>query len=205
MDEIKGIDLKLFGKRLKELRKSQSLNQTDFGKKVGLKSQMISQYENGEKDIQISTLYKIAKAYDVSTDWLIGSEAETKEGVSQDIQSFKQALETILKLKDYFKSNMNVVGDVNYDVEHDVEIPMCQINITHRFVGDFFKNYEQLENLYKTDVITKEQFQTWVESNLVKASQDYEQQLLKLKSYKEEFKGVTGYTSKIDDEDLKML
>lgn len=61
-----------FGKRLRELRTSEHLTQTEFGAKFNLSKQTISGYENGDNTPSIETLQKFADFFKVSTDYLLG-------------------------------------------------------------------------------------------------------------------------------------
>ena len=52
-------------KKIKALRKSLGLNQSEFGQMVGLKKQSISRYERGDREPNLATIEKIAKALNV--------------------------------------------------------------------------------------------------------------------------------------------
>lgn len=54
-----------------KLRKSKSLSQEELGKKIGLGSNTISQYELGKRNPNIHILKKLAKALDCKIDDLI--------------------------------------------------------------------------------------------------------------------------------------
>ena len=64
----------MFGKRLRELRKKNSLTQAALGKKLGLSPSAIGMYEQGSREPDHYTLLKICDLFDVSTDYLINSE-----------------------------------------------------------------------------------------------------------------------------------
>ena len=61
MEELK----KDFGKRLKELRKSQGLTQEQLAEKIGMDTQNLCKMENGSHFPQTKNLYKIAKVLDI--------------------------------------------------------------------------------------------------------------------------------------------
>lgn len=56
--------------RLKSLRSKLGLNQTQFGKEIGLKQTIIGQMENGTRDITERTILAICRAYCVSEEWM---------------------------------------------------------------------------------------------------------------------------------------
>lgn len=58
--------------RLNILVKAQSRNQHDFSGKTGVDEAIISRILNGKCDPSAETIIKIAKATEVSADWLLG-------------------------------------------------------------------------------------------------------------------------------------
>ncbi len=54
------------GEKIKELRKSEKLNQEEFGKKVGISKNAVWNYENGKREPSLEILTKISKAFDMS-------------------------------------------------------------------------------------------------------------------------------------------
>jgi transcriptional regulator with XRE-family HTH domain len=63
--------LKNFGQRLKSLRMSQGLNQTQFAKMVNLTQAAISQFEDGKRIPSSGALQKISIGLGISLDELI--------------------------------------------------------------------------------------------------------------------------------------
>ncbi len=68
----KELDLKLIGKRLKEFRKSNKLNQVKLANSIGVSKSMISSFERGEYLISTTALYEITDKYKISADYLLG-------------------------------------------------------------------------------------------------------------------------------------
>ncbi len=62
----------MFDERIKELRLSSGMNQVEFGKKIGVSKQCVSNWENGNILPSIEMLVRIATAFSVSTDYLLG-------------------------------------------------------------------------------------------------------------------------------------
>lgn len=71
-DNKKRIDLKLSGKRLKEIRKEHKHTQDYIGKKLDIDRSLISKYENGENVISTTFLIEYNKLYNISCDYLLG-------------------------------------------------------------------------------------------------------------------------------------
>lgn len=64
--------MKKFNERLKELRESKNLTQTQLAKDLFIDQRSISFYEIGKYEPNLDTLIKIAKYFEVSTDYLLG-------------------------------------------------------------------------------------------------------------------------------------
>ncbi len=62
----------MFGQRLKELRVSLGMNQVQFGKRLNITKQSVSNWENGNIQPSVDMLTKIAVEFSVSSDYLLG-------------------------------------------------------------------------------------------------------------------------------------
>ncbi len=62
----------VFAERLRELRTKERANQKEFAARIGISAATLSAYENGSKSPVIATAAQIAKACDVSLNWLCG-------------------------------------------------------------------------------------------------------------------------------------
>ena len=63
---------KVFGERLRILRKDLNLSQADLGKVLDLSCTAISQYESETRFPDCETLIKISNYFDISLDYLFG-------------------------------------------------------------------------------------------------------------------------------------
>lgn len=73
--------------RLKEIRKANKLNQTEFAKKFNISQQTISNWENGVTDIDIESLTAISKTFNLTIDYILG---ETEDAI--DISKIKNIM-----------------------------------------------------------------------------------------------------------------
>ena len=64
------------GKRIRFFRKSLGLNQTDFGKPLGLKQAIIGQYETGVRNIPDRNIDILCKSYNINKNWLLTGQGE---------------------------------------------------------------------------------------------------------------------------------
>lgn len=61
----------MYLKRLKDLREDNDLTQKEIASILNMKQQQYSRYENGEYELPLSCLIKLAKYYNVSTDYIL--------------------------------------------------------------------------------------------------------------------------------------
>ncbi|MGW8894278.1 helix-turn-helix domain-containing protein [Bacillus subtilis] len=99
MDDIK----MTLGQRLKEARlKAGYKSQTEAAKKLGITSQVLSNYEGGRRDPDTQTLKALAELYNVSADYLLGTEkkkpSKLDESINEAIEELKKE-ETLLLMR----------------------------------------------------------------------------------------------------------
>lgn len=58
-------------KRLKQLRKYLDLTQSEFGEKIGVKGNTVTNYENGRRALSEQTIKSICREFNVSYVWLV--------------------------------------------------------------------------------------------------------------------------------------
>src|SRR5690625_6544582 len=63
---------KPISKKLKELREEKGYLQKFVADKIGVRSNTLSGYENGNRYPDLDMILKLAELYDVSTDYLLG-------------------------------------------------------------------------------------------------------------------------------------
>lgn len=64
--------MKIFGKRLREVRKSKKLTQKELADILGIKRNTYSDWENGKTEPSFEILVKLPDLLEVSLDWLFG-------------------------------------------------------------------------------------------------------------------------------------
>jgi len=72
----------MFEERIKQVRASLGMNQVQFGRKLFVTKQCISNWENGNIQPSIDMLIKICTTFSVSADYLLGLSAECTLDVS---------------------------------------------------------------------------------------------------------------------------
>lgn len=66
----------MFKERLKELRKLNGITQKELAEHLGFTHVAVVKWENGQREPDFSTVVKIAKFFNVSTDYLLGKTDE---------------------------------------------------------------------------------------------------------------------------------
>ena len=64
--------------RLKDLREDLDMTQADVAKRLYIKQNTYSQYENGQRGLPVVVLIKLAKLFETSTDYILSLTDERK-------------------------------------------------------------------------------------------------------------------------------
>lgn len=92
----------MFNERIKELRLSLGINQIEFGKRLNVTKQCVSNWENDNIQPSIDMLMKICNTFSVNADYLLGIDpAETIDISSLNDEEKK----IIFALMTYFQNN----------------------------------------------------------------------------------------------------
>ncbi len=62
------------GKIIKELRSEEGISQRELGNRLGVCNQAVSFWESGQREPDLDMLIKIAKYFQVSVDFLLGTD-----------------------------------------------------------------------------------------------------------------------------------
>ena len=123
--------------KLYELRTSRHLTQKEFAEKVGMNAGVYSRYERGENDIPLSVAAKIARAFDVSIDFIAGY-SKNEQGIAAD-KDEKFIEDTIIK--PYLANN----NDPKEGIRNVVRYLEEQLNTTNKGILEIKKHYN-IEN-----------------------------------------------------------
>jgi len=79
-----------FGERLVYARKKKGLNQKQFAELIGVSSNTLRPWENGNRSPHVSMVRKIVKALEVSEDWLMGNDDNfSMNNITENQQNIK--------------------------------------------------------------------------------------------------------------------
>lgn len=84
-----------FSKRLKALRESAGLNQSQLAEELGVSRGSISYYENGERVPDIDFLYNVSKYFGISFDFLFGEKSGGEKSLEDRISLSSEAIDAI--------------------------------------------------------------------------------------------------------------
>lgn len=105
-------------KRIKELRKSKNLTQTEFGARLGLSGSAITTYEKGIRIPSNAVVTSICREFGVRREWL-----ETGEG-KMELETQSQTLDKIARrysASHTFRAMLDVYAQMDEDGQRAVE------------------------------------------------------------------------------------
>ena len=123
--------------RLKEIRKANSLNQADFGEKIGVTAGAVSRWEAGERGIPDTAILSICREFGVSEEWLRTGVGEmyaprsreqemaalVKSLMADDPESFRSRLVTALLRFDPNGPEWEVLERIYESIAAEAEAP----------------------------------------------------------------------------------
>lgn len=103
--------------RIKELRKSHGLSQTELARETGISNQAVSFYENGKRQPKIETWQRLAKFFNVSVPYIQGLTYTTEQMVRiiHDFYFSGYDPEQAFSVSDDFSNEVNIYIKVNSD------------------------------------------------------------------------------------------
>lgn len=110
------------GDKIKTLRKSMGLTQTELGERVGVKKNAVSKWECGRvEDIPTSTIKALAALFGVPASYLIDDDSEEQPLVNDDeeLTEYLEDLKTRPELRMLFQLSRNATVE---EVEQAVRI-----------------------------------------------------------------------------------
>lgn len=119
----------MIGDIIRELRKEAGYSQTELGNKLNITASAIGMYEQNRRLPDVENLIKLAKIFDVSTDYILGIENNSKNYISKDSK---------------FNSNYNAMKEAFFirfiklynDNKLDYNNEEAFLNLTHKQISD---------------------------------------------------------------------
>lgn len=70
--------------RIKQIRKDSKLTQAEFGERIGVKGNTITNYENGLRNPTAAVILSICREFNINEEWLRTGKGEMSAPLSQD-------------------------------------------------------------------------------------------------------------------------
>ena len=106
------------GERVRAIRKSRRLEQTELAKEMGLSQAIISQYEKGYTEIPLSFLEYFKRKHGVSSDWMIFGTGEMKAAIARNLDGTQ---DKFLKLIKQTQKSLGDIGNQLKMIEKNVK------------------------------------------------------------------------------------
>lgn len=87
----------MFGDILKQLRTSKKMSQKELAERINIAKSVISFYESGDRMPSYEVLIKIARIFNVTTDYLLGIERGRMIDVSELTENDIAAVTTVIE------------------------------------------------------------------------------------------------------------
>lgn len=145
---------KITGERIAKLRKDKGLTQERLANKFNVETSLIGHYERGRK-IPIEMLYKIAKYFGTSTDYLLGLTESKSSKISDVAICSRTGLENKqTKILEILK-NREIIDTINFLIEQEEDVLLGDIppiEATHfnkiqyeKAEQDYYKELKRIE------------------------------------------------------------
>jgi len=100
------------GERLKTVRKSLHLSQTQFGQDLGMKKERVVDLERGKAKLTAEVALKVQEVYAINYNWLMDEEGEMRPSL-EDNEVFQSIPESPYKdLIRWLEKNPDKIGEV---------------------------------------------------------------------------------------------
>ncbi len=151
-----------FSSRIKELRSSLSLTQTEFAEKINTTQATLSSYENTDKTPSLDIVKKIAEVFKVSIDWLLG--LSDVIDVNDIPRTYSDIIRILFKLESANLSNFSISSyhDDYFDEQK------CEISTTDLSIANFITEWIKIKDLHDNKTIDDELYNLWLEKTLKK-------------------------------------
>lgn len=151
-----------FSKRLKELRTSLSLTQSEFASIIGTSQNALSNYEKGERNPSYEIIMAISEQFEVSVDWLLGLSSKKFLGIETYADAFQLLIE--LCSTKYVDKKSSIIFPIFRSDSLDTLFIASEDPNFHTF----FKEFRKIFELHESGTIDDELYQLWIEKELSK-------------------------------------
>lgn len=112
--------------RIRAVRKSAGLTQTEFGERIGATRAMITSYERGAVTPSDTMLKLIAREFHVSYEWLKTGEHQS-EGLTMNEFSFSRIIETYRSLPERLQTLADALAEMKPEWYQELDEAMDKV------------------------------------------------------------------------------
>ena len=149
-----------FSSRIKELRSSRGLTQTEFAEKINTTQATLSSYENSDKTPSLDIVKKIAEVFAVSIDWLLG----LSDIVSNKPRTYADVIRMLFKLEAANLINFSIRAYCDEYSQKNV----CEFSTSDSSMVNFVTEWKKIKELHDNKTIDDELYNLWLEKTLKK-------------------------------------
>lgn len=164
-----------FSQRLKQALDDKKMKQLELAKKVGTSRANISNYLRGNSFPPLDVLAEIAKALDVSLDWLCNLETDPQNKQPKTLGDIARGLvfleksaaeiylDTLTKNEQIITDHDGVSGYPNYA---NVEVDYPFIVFTNRTLATFILDWKKIKALHDAETIDDDLYNLWIDKHI---------------------------------------
>ena len=151
-----------FSSRIRELRTSLELTQTEFADRINTTHATLSSYENTDKTPSLDIVKKIAEVFTVSIDWLLG--LSDIIDVNDTPRTYSDIIRMLFKLETANLINFQILAyEDQYSHKHT-----CEFSTTDPSMFNFANEWKKIKDLHDAKTIDDELYNLWIEKTLQK-------------------------------------
>ena len=153
-----------FSSRIKELRNSLKMTQSDFASSINSSQNALSGYENGDRIPSYDVLVAIVSKYNISLDWLCGlSTIKSNIGKITNYPDLFRLFITLLDTRYSESPTTPIIDVISTDTENVVLTLHADPNIQ-----EFFTEWCSVFKLHCNGTIDDELYNLWIDKELKK-------------------------------------
>lgn len=174
MADVKNI----FANRLKKIRLARDMSQAELGRKTGITAATLSAYEKGLKTPNLSSAVELARALNISIDWLCGEEYESLTIRKTNYIKFEDIANAIIWLSTNICGRIDIVNnyievvDPDTGVEYDTYESVAHLIFTQKEIVELLSGLMKLKQLYDEEILSLDLYNSSVEG-LINKYRDY--------------------------------
>lgn len=151
-----------FSSRVKELRSSLGLTQTEFAEKISTTQATLSSYENTDKTPSLDIVKNIAEVFTVSIDWLLGYSDILD--VNDKPRTYSDVIRLLFKLEEANLMGFEIYSYYNHESQQEV----CEFANNDSSMVSFADEWKKIKELHDSKTIDDELYDLWMEKTLKK-------------------------------------